>query len=300
MAGTKTTTKKTAAKKTAAKKTATKKTATSKRSTTTRRKKKEEVVEPIIVPIDTNSVVAMRLVDLYKLQTIDSEIDRLRTVRGELPMEVQDLEDEVAGLRTRMDKLKEEENDLNTQISDKENLIKDSQAQVKKYEGQQGKVRNNREFDSLSKEIEFQNLEMQLAEKRIIEFKAQLEAKAEVVKDCKDRLDDRKKDLDVKQKELNDIVGETEKDEQALMKKSAKASKGIEEQLLTAYTRLRNGSRNGLAVVAIAREACGGCFNSIPPQRQMDIAANKKIIVCEHCGRILVDQNVVHHVTGGK
>lgn len=291
MAATKTTKKTT--------KKATKKTAT-KKKTTTRRRKKEEVFEPIILPIDKNSVVAMRLVDLFKMQNIDSEVDRLRTVRGELPLEVQDLEDEVAGLTTRMEKLKQEEKDLKGQVTDKENLIKDAQAQIKKYETQQGKVRNNREFDSLSKEIEFQNLETQLAEKRIKEFKAQVDAKAEVIANCKERLDDRQKDLDLKKKELNDIIGETEKDEKALLKKSDAQKKKIEPQLLKAYTRLREGSQNGLAVVPIQREACGGCFNSIPPQRQMDIAAHKKIIVCEHCGRILVDASVVKHVEEGK
>lgn len=296
MAATKSTTKKSTAKKSTAKKTTTKKAATKRKSAS--RKKKVEEAEPVIQPIDLNSVVAKRLVELYELQTIDSEIDRLRTVRGELPLEVQDLEDEVEGLSTRMDKLKEEKKDLEKQIADKENLIKDAAAQVKKYEGQQNKVRNNREFDSLSKEIEFQTLEMQLAEKRIGEYKAQLEAKEEVVKDCKERLDSRKKDLEAKQKELDAIVSETEKDEKALIKKSEKAAKGIEDRLLAAYTRLREGSRNGLAVVPVEREACGGCFNSIPPQRQMDIAAHKKIIVCEHCGRILVDPSVVHHVKG--
>lgn len=291
----KATAKKAAATESAADKAATKKTATKRKSAS---RKKVEEAAPVIQPIDLNSVVAKRLVELYELQTIDSEIDRLRTVRGELPLEVQDLEDEVAGLSTRMDKLKEEKKDLETQISDKQNLIKEAGAQVKKYETQQGKVRNNREFDSLSKEIEFQNLEMQLAEKRIGEYKAQLEAKGEVIKDSKERLDNRKKDLEVKQKELNDIIAETEKDEKSLLKKSGSASKSIEDRLLAAYSRLRDGSRNGLAVVPVEREACGGCFNSIPPQRQMDIAAHKKIIVCEHCGRILVDASVVVHVKG--
>jgi predicted nucleic acid-binding Zn-ribbon protein len=295
MAATKSTTKKSTAKKTTATKAAVKKTATKRKSAS---RKKAEEAAPVIEPINLNSVVAKRLVELYELQTIDSEIDRLRTVRGELPLEVQDLEDEVAGLSTRMDKLKDEKKELEKQISDKENLIKEAAAQVKKYEAQQNKVRNNREFDSLSKEIEFQTLEMQLAEKRIGEFKAQLEAKGEVIADSKERLDSRKKDLEVKQKELNDIIAETEKDEKSLIKKSEKAAKGIEERLLAAYTRLRNGSRNGLAVVPFEREACGGCFNSIPPQRQMDIAAHKKIIVCEHCGRILVDPSVVIHVKG--
>ena len=244
--------------------------------------------------------IAEKLVELYRLQHIDSQVDKIRVQRGELPLEVQDLEDEVAGLETRLTKLQDELAEMEGQVSDKQNLIKDAKAQIKKYEGQQAKVRNNREYDSLTKEIEFQNLEIQLAEKRIKEAKAQIEAKKAVVDESKARHDERKKDLDLKKKELNDIVAETEKEEKDLQKKSDAASKHIEERLLSAYHRIRSNARNGLAVVPVERGSCGGCFNSIPPQRQLDISSHKKIIVCEHCGRILVDDYVVERVSGEK
>ena len=244
--------------------------------------------------------VAEKLVELYRLQHIDSQVDKIRTLRGELPLEVQDLEDEVAGLETRLNKLQDELADMENQVSDKNNLIKDAKAQIKKYEGQQAKVRNNREYDSLTKEVEFQNLEIQLAEKRIKEAKAQIDAKKVVVEESKARHDDRKKDLELKRKELDDIVAETEKEEKELAKKSETAAKHIEERLLSAYNRIRGNARNGLAVVPVERGSCGGCFNSIPPQRQLDISSHKKIIVCEHCGRILVDEYVVDRVKGEK
>lgn len=244
--------------------------------------------------------IAEKLVELYRLQTIDSQVDRIKVQRGELPLEVQDLEDEVAGLETRLKKLQDELAEVEGQVADKQNLIKDAKAQIKKYEGQQAKVRNNREYDSLTKEIEFQNLEIQLAEKRIKEAKVQIEAKKAVVDESKAKHDERKKDLDLKKKELDDIIAETEKEEKDLQKKSDAASKHIEERLLSAYHRIRGNSRNGLAVVPVERGSCGGCFNAIPPQRQLDIGSHKKIIVCEHCGRILVDDYVVERVKGGK
>lgn len=233
-----------------------------------------------------------KLLALFKLQEIDSRIDDLRIVRGELPLEVQDLEDEVEGLDTRLTKLTDEIKGMEEKVADKKNAIKESQAQIKKYEGQQDKVRNNREYDSLSKEIEFQGLEVQLAEKKIKEFGANMDAKKEVIASSKEALKERKKDLDLKKKELNDIVAETQKDEEGLLKNSKKAEKVIENRLLSAYKRIRNGARNGLAVVAVERDACGGCFNKIPPQRQLDIRSHKKVIVCEHCGRILVDNQI--------
>ncbi|MCB9169747.1 MAG: hypothetical protein H6594_05270 [Flavobacteriales bacterium] len=242
--------------------------------------------------------IAEKLVDLYRLQVLDSQVDRIRIQRGELPLEVQDLEDEVTGLETRLGKLEEELNELETAVSDKQNMIKDAKSQIKKYEAQQAKVRNNREYDSLSKEIEFQNLEIQLAEKRIKETKAQIEGKKEVVETSKTLYKERKKDLDHKKKELDDIIAETEKDEKTLLKKSDAVAAKVEERLLSAYHRIRGNARNGLAVVAVERGSCGGCFNAIPPQRQLDISSHKKIIVCEHCGRILVDDYVVERVTG--
>ncbi len=242
--------------------------------------------------------VAEKLVELFRLQHLDSQVDRIKVQRGELPLEVQDLEDEVAGLETRLKKLQDELGEMEGQVSEKQNLIKDAKAQIKKYEGQQAKVRNNREYDSLTKEIEFQNLEIQLAEKRIKEAKAQIDGKKSIVDESKTRHDDRKKDLDLKKKELNDIIAETEKEEKDLQKKSDAAAKHIEERLLSAYHRIRSNSRNGLAVVPVERGSCGGCFNAIPPQRQLDISSHKKIIVCEHCGRILVDDYVLERVKG--
>jgi uncharacterized protein len=242
--------------------------------------------------------VAEKLVELFRLQSIDSQTDRIRTVRGELPLEVQDLEDEVAGLETRKAKLEEELAEREAQVVEKQNMIKEAKTLIKKYEEQQGKVRNNREFDSLSKEIEFQNLEIQLAEKRIKETKAQIDAKKQTVEDSVALFKERKKDLEIKKKELDDIVADTEKEEKDLVKKSEAAAKHIEERLISAYRRVRNNARNGLAVVPVERGSCGGCFNAIPPQRQLDIRTHKKIIVCEHCGRILVDEAVVDRVKG--
>jgi predicted nucleic acid-binding Zn-ribbon protein len=242
--------------------------------------------------------VAEKLVELFRLQHIDSQVDKIRTQRGELPLEVQDLEDEVAGLETRLKKLQDELHDIEMQVTDKQNLIKDAKGQIKKYEGQQSKVRNNREYDSLTKEVEFQNLEIQLAEKRIKEAKSVIDSKRVVVEESGKMLEERKKDLEIKKKELNDIVAETEKEEKDLQKKSDEAAGHIEERLLSAYHRIRTNARNGLAVVPVERGSCGGCFNAIPPQRQLDIGSHKKIIVCEHCGRILVDDYVVERVKG--
>ncbi len=243
--------------------------------------------------------VAEKLVDLYRLQHLDTQVDKIRTHRGELPLEVEDLEDEVAGLETRLNKLEADLAEVETQVSEKQNLIKDAKAQIKKYEGQQAKVRNNREYDSLTKEIEFQNLEIQLAEKRIKEAKAQIEAKKAVVEESKTKHEERSKDLKLKKKELDAIIAETEKEEKDLQKKSDAAAKLIEERLLSAYNRIRSNARNGLVVVPVERGSCGGCFNAIPPQRQLDISSHKKVIVCEHCGRILVDEYVVDRVVGG-
>ena len=230
---------------------------------------------------------------LYELQIIDSKIDRIRTVRGELPLEVQDLEDSVAGLETRVANLTQELTELKDQVAEKTQSIKDFQANIKKYEAQQGKVRNNREYDAISKEIEFQNLEIQLAEKRLKESKFAIESKSEIVEKSQHDFAERKKDLKLKKSELDEIIAETEKEEKELMKASEKATEGIEERLVNAYKRVRSNTRNGLAVVPVERDACGGCFNKIPPQKQLDIRMNKKILVCEHCGRIMVDPNII-------
>ncbi|MCD4697233.1 MAG: hypothetical protein K8S16_13430 [Bacteroidales bacterium] len=236
--------------------------------------------------------IKQRLLALYKLQQIDSQIDKIRIIRGELPLEVQDLEDEIVGLETRVNNYKEDTNSMKKQIADKENGMKESEVMIKKYGKQQMNVRNNREYDSLSKEIEFQTLEIQLSEKRIIEFSQKLELIVVEIENSKSELDETKKELKIKKSELKDIVAETEKEEEDLIRNSEKNQKYVEDRLVTAYQRIRKNARNGLAVVQIERDACGGCFNKIPPQHQLDIRMHKKIIVCEYCGRILVDQEI--------
>jgi predicted nucleic acid-binding Zn-ribbon protein len=232
--------------------------------------------------------VAEKLDALYELQKIDSEIDRIRTIRGELPLEVQDLEDELHGLETRINKIAEEVKDLDTEVIDRKNAIKDAETAIAKYKEQQNNVRNNREFESLAKEIEFQELEIKLHDKKGKEAKLRVVNKKELLEEAKERFEFRKGDLQTKQAELDEIVGETKKEEDGLLKKSEDAKKKIDARLVFAYNRLRNNAKNGLAVVPVDRDACGGCFNKIPPQRQLDIQAKKKVLVCEHCGRILV------------
>jgi len=242
---------------------------------------------------ETELTIEEKLRALYSLQLVDSEIDKIRTLRGELPLEVQDLEDEVAGLETRIGNLKNEINELEKSMVGKNNEITASQALIKKYEEQQNNVRNNREYDSLSKEIEFQTLEIELCNKKIREFTAQVAEKKEVMAEAQTSLDERKRDLESKNSELEDITRDTQKEEEQLADKSTELQTRIEERLLTAYKRIRSNARNGLAVVSVQRDACGGCFNQIPPQRQLDIRSRKKIIVCEYCGRILVDDEIV-------
>lgn len=236
----------------------------------------------------SSTTVAERLEALANLQQIDSEIDRILTIRGELPLEVEDLEADIEGLEKRVEKLTIELKDIETEISNRKNEQKDAQAAILQYKEKQNNVRNNREFESLSKEIEYQELEIQLHEKRAKEAKATIENKKEVIKEVQDRLAGRKKDLKAKKAELDNIIAETEKDEEKLNKKSEKAMKQLDDHLRTAYARLRSSAKNGLAVVPVDRDSCGGCFNRIPPQRQLDIIQKKKIIICEHCGRILI------------
>ncbi len=231
-----------------------------------------------------------RLRALYDLQLIDSRIDEIRNVRGELPLEVRDLEDEVAGLNTRLEKLDDSQESINDQISGKKNLIEEAKALIKKYSEQQKNVRNNREYNSITKEVEFQELEIELAEKHIKEHKAQIDTKKEVISETKERLKERDTHLKHKKGELDAILAETEKEEQALIKKSEDYKKLIEERLVSAYSRIRKNVKNGLAVVPIERGASGGSFFTIPPQVQMEIASRKKIITDEHSGRILVDE----------
>ena len=241
---------------------------------------------------DKDISVEEKLRALHELQSVVSEVDKIKTLRGELPLEVQDLEDEIAGLKTRLINLDDEVKNLDTSINNKKIAIKDSQALIAKYTEQQNNVRNNREFDSLSKEIEFQNLEIELSEKRIKEFTAEMAQKKETITVSKEQLNEREEDLDRKKNELAEITEETKIEEEKLRAKSEKIESFIEPRLLGAFKRIRKNARNGLAVVTIERDACGGCFNKIPPQRQLDIASRKKIIVCEYCGRILVDQNI--------
>lgn len=237
--------------------------------------------------------VAEKLDGLFKLQKIDSEIDRIRTVRGELPLEVQDLEDEVEGLKNRIEKIEGEIKELDTDISDRKNGSKDAEAAIAKYKEQQNNVRNNREFDAISKEIEYQELEIKLNEKRSKEAKAKIEHKQEILDGAIEKRDLREGDLKAKKAELDEIISETQAQEEKLVKKSATALKKLDDRLAAAYTRLRNSAKNGLAVVKVERDSCGGCFNKIPPQRQLDIQSRKKVIVCEHCGRILMpDEDV--------
>ena len=233
--------------------------------------------------------VEEKLRALYDLQLIDSRIDEIRNVRGELPLEVEDLEDEVAGLNTRLSKLKEESTSLDTDISNKKLAITESKALIEKYEEQQKNVRNNREFESLTKEVEFQELEMQLSEKRIKEYKVKIAQKNEVIEATKEKLKQQESHLSHKKNELDAILKETEKEEQLLKEKSEEYAKSIDDHLLTAYNRIRTKVRNGLAVVAIERGAAGGSFFTIPPQVQLEIANRKKITIDEHSGRILVD-----------
>lgn len=241
---------------------------------------------------ETEISIEKKLFALYTLQQNDSKIDRIKIVRGELPLEVEDLEDEVAGLETRIDNYIQEIEMLEKQIADKNLAIKESQGLIKRYEEQQNNVRNNREYDALTKEIEFQNLEIQLAEKRIREFTTQLTMSKEEVENAQHELSDRRNDMEAKRSELTDIVAETELEEKELNHKSEQQQRMIEERLLIAYKRIRKNARNGLAVVPVERDACGGCFSYIPPQRQLDIKLHKKIIVCEFCGRILVDKEL--------
>ena len=233
--------------------------------------------------------VEEKLRALYDLQLIDSRIDEIRNVRGELPLEVEDLEDEVAGLNTRISNLNQDAANLETDINNKKLAIEESNGLMKKYDEQQKKVRNNREFDSLSKEIEYQDLEIQLAEKRILEFNAKIAQKKEVIDTTNEKLAKQEKHLGHKKAELDAILKETEKEETLLIKKSDEFSKSLDAHLYTAYTRIRTNVKNGLAVVAIERGASGGSYFTIPPQVQLEIANRKKITIDEHSGRILVD-----------
>lgn len=234
-----------------------------------------------------------RLKRLYEIQQIDSKIDEIEVLKGALPMEVSDLEDEISGLAKRLERLQEALEDIERDKRDLETTISNSNALIERYEKQLDDVKNNREYDALSKEIELQKLEIQLSEKKIRETNEKLETKRAVYNDSKENLDKKQKDLEVKKVELAEIIEKTEKEEEKLLKKSNTAKKKVEERLLKAYHKVRERYRNGLAVVTVDRDACGGCFNKVPPQVQIEIRAAKNIIACEHCGRILVDDYIV-------
>ena len=233
--------------------------------------------------------VEEKLQSLYQLQTMLTEIDKIKTLRGELPLEVQDLEDEIAGLTTRIEKASADVVEMSKGVAENKNAIEVSRAQIAKYQEQQDHVSNNREFDSLNKEIEFKNLEVELAEKRIREFTAAINAKKEDIENNKALVEEKKQDLEVKKSELQEIIEENRQEEERLREKCKNLELNIEPRLLQSFKRIRNNTRNGLGIVYVQRESCGGCFNKIPPQRQLDIRMRKKIIVCEYCGRIMID-----------
>lgn len=239
---------------------------------------------------DQANSVEHRLRSLYELQTILSEIDRIRTIRGELPEEVRDLEDVIAGLHTRIDKYNHEIEELRSMTAQEHNKIQVAQEQIATYKTQLDNVRNNREFDLLSKEIEYQTLEIQLSEKRIGQYGREIEAKTAEIASAEESLIDRNHILADKRQQLEEIISETKKDEEVLRAKAKDLETRIDDpRTLTAFKRIRKNARNGLGVVYIQRNACGGCFNRIPPQKQMEIKMHKKIIVCEYCGRIMID-----------
>ena len=230
-----------------------------------------------------------KLKNLYQLQTMLSEIDSIKTLRGELPLEVQDLEDEIEGLTTRIDKIQKDMQGLQEEISKRKIGIQDNLATIERYTGQLDNVRNNREYDNLTKEIEYLQLDNQLHEKKIREAQETLDRRQEEIRRCSDTVTERRDDLDVKKSELDEIISETRAEEEKLRERSKNLELTIEPRLLSAFKRIRKNSRNGLGIVYVQRDACGGCFNKIPPQRQLDIRMRKKIIVCEYCGRIMID-----------
>ncbi len=254
---------------------------------------KTEIVKPDEIGENT---VRQKLLALYSLQVIDTQVDKIRIIRGELPLEVQDLEDEIAGLSTRLENNMAEIAELEKAVAEYNQEIARSREMIKKYEQQQKNVRNNREFESLSKEVEFQGLEIQLREKKLREGSVAIDAKNKMIDEVKAQLEAKESNLRDKNGELSEIIAETEKEEKILLVKSDKAKAIIEERYLTAYTRIRKSVRNGLAVVKIERNACGGCFSKIPPQRQLEIRMHKKILVCEYCGRIIVDETIADTV----
>jgi hypothetical protein len=240
----------------------------------------------------TKGSVEDQLKALHQLQVIDTKVDKIRIIRGELPLEISDLEDTITGLNARLEKFESELDVINQDIAANENTVVMASEAIEKYEDQLKNIKNNREFTSLTKEVEYQNLEIQIANKKKEQNQANILHKNEIINACKEQIADRDEELNLKSTELNAIVSETEKEEKSLLSDSKKAEKIIDERLLVGYKRIRSKVQNGLAVVSVERSACGGCFSQIPPQRQLDIQMHKKVIVCEHCGRIMIDANI--------
>jgi predicted nucleic acid-binding Zn-ribbon protein len=239
--------------------------------------------------VEQEMSVEDKLKSLYKLQSYLSEIDRIKTLRGELPLEVSDLDDEIAGLGTRINNFELELKQLEDNTKLQKGKIETSKAKIERYTKQLDNVRNSKEYDHLSKEIEFETLEIELSEKHIREYEQQVVAIKEQIAAAKELLKEKTGDLEHKKKELEDIVSETKAQEEKIREKAKKTETTIEPRLLAAFKRIRKNARNGLGIVPIQRGACGGCFNKIPPQKQMDIKLGKKVIVCEYCGRIMID-----------
>ena len=242
--------------------------------------------------LDVDEAVEKRLVALYTLQAVDSEIDKIKIIRGELPQAIQDLEDEIAGLETRISNFNNDITETNQKIAVEKNEIAEHTEMIKKYQKQQENVRNNREFEAINKEVEYKELQIELNERHLKEASAHIKEVQQHITVAENMVESRRKDLEAKKGELDDIIAETEKDESRLLSKEMEQEQYIEPRYLQAYKRIRNSARNGLAVVTIDRDACGGCFSKIPPQRQTEIKMHKKVIVCEHCGRILVDDDI--------
>ena len=238
------------------------------------------------------SSIEDQLKALHQLQVIDTKVDKIRIIRGELPLEIEDLNDSISGLNTRLEKFEAELKGIKDEIVANKNTAELANEAIEKYEEQLKNIKNNREYTSLTKEIEYQKIEIQIADKKKSQNEANVLHKNEIISACKEQISDREKELELKSSELNEIVSETEKEEKELLADSKKAEKIIDDRLLKGYKRIRSKVHNGLAVVSVERNACGGCFSQIPPQRQLDIKMHKKVIVCEHCGRIMIDSSM--------
>lgn len=269
----------------------TKKTSTAKKAATAKTASPAAEAATVTTPVDRG--VADKLIALSRLQETYTKIDHIKTLRGELPLEVQDLSDEIEGMETRLSHLEEDNKRQKNAVATEKARITEAETKIAQYKEQLDNVKNNREYDNLSKEIEFQGLEIELSQKRINESAVELQQRTERIETLTQAIAERRLDLSAKEEELARIKNETKQEEEGLRAVALKLEEDIEERLLHAFSRIREGARNGLAVVPVDRDACGGCFNKIPPQRQVDLKLHKKIIVCEYCGRILVDPELV-------